>query len=152
MPYRDCGCRLSLGTVKSKLRIPINRLRFLVQPVMFPYAMVKNSVIAVVTLSASLLLASPQVRNIYHSDWIDLNKNDRQDPYENRSVPIEQRIDDLLSQMNLEEKTAQMATLYGYGRVLKDELPTPEWKTAIWKDGIANIDEHLNGIVNANSD
>jgi beta-glucosidase len=25
-------------------------------------------------------------------------------------------------------------------------LPTPEWKNRIWKDGIANIDEHLNGI------
>jgi hypothetical protein len=30
-------------------------------------------------------------------------------------------------------------------RVLKDELPTPEWKNQVWKDGIANIDEHLNG-------
>ena len=28
---------------------------------------------------------------------------------------------------------------------MKDELPTPEWKNKIWKDGIANIDEHLNG-------
>jgi beta-glucosidase len=28
---------------------------------------------------------------------------------------------------------------------LKDELPTPDWKNKIWKDGIANIDEHLNG-------
>ncbi|HEY0459779.1 MAG TPA: glycoside hydrolase family 3 N-terminal domain-containing protein, partial [Pyrinomonadaceae bacterium] len=37
------------------------------------------------------------------------------------------------------------ATLYGYNRVLKDELPTPDWKNKIWKDGIANIDEHLNG-------
>jgi beta-glucosidase len=47
--------------------------------------------------------------------------------------------------MTLEEKTCQTATLYGYNRVLKDELPTPEWKNQIWKDGIANIDEHLNG-------
>jgi beta-glucosidase len=29
---------------------------------------------------------------------------------------------------------------------LEDELPTPEWKQRLWKDGIANIDEHLNGI------
>src|SRR5258705_9664192 len=47
--------------------------------------------------------------------------------------------------MNLEEKTCQTATLYGYKRVLQDELPTPGWKNEIWKDGIANIDEHLNG-------
>jgi beta-glucosidase len=47
--------------------------------------------------------------------------------------------------MNVDEKTCQMATLYGYPRVLKDDLPKPSWKTAVWKDGIANIDEHLNG-------
>ena len=84
-------------------------------------------------------------KDIYHSGWIDLNKNGRMDVYENPKVDIERRISDLLSQMNLEEKTCQTATLYGYNRVLKDELPTPDWKNQIWKDGIANIDEHLNG-------
>src|SRR5258708_34139564 len=48
--------------------------------------------------------------------------------------------------MNLDEKTCQTATLYGFDRVLKDELPTAEWKNRIWKDGIANIDEHTNGV------
>ena len=38
-----------------------------------------------------------------------------------------------------------MVTLYGYKRVLKDALPTPEWKQMLWKDGIGAIDEHLNG-------
>ena len=84
-------------------------------------------------------------KDIYHSGWIDLNKNGRMDVYEDPKADIEQRITDLLSQMTLEEKTCQTATLYGYNRVLKDELPTPEWKNQIWKDGIANIDEHLNG-------
>ena len=82
---------------------------------------------------------------IYHSGWIDLNKNGRKDVYEDSTANIDRRIDDLLSQMTVEEKTCQTATLYGYNRVLKDELPTSEWKTRIWKDGIANIDEHLNG-------
>ncbi len=63
-----------------------------------------------------------------------------------RHSPIDARVEDLLKQMTLEEKTCQTATLYGYDRVLKDELPTPEWKSKIWKDGIANIDEHLNGV------
>jgi beta-glucosidase len=45
----------------------------------------------------------------------------------------------------VEEKTCQLATLYGYKKVLTDSLPTPEWKNRIWKDGIANIDEQLNG-------
>ena len=83
---------------------------------------------------------------IYHDGWIDLNKNGRMDVYENPSASIERRVEDLLSQMNLAEKTCQTATLYGYKRVLQDELPTPNWKNEIWKDGIANIDEHLNGV------
>lgn len=92
------------------------------------------------------LLTVVAQQSIYHGNWIDLNKNGQVDPYEDPSVPVERRIEDLLSRMTLEEKTAQMATLYGYSRVLKDELPTPEWKQAIWKDGIGNIDEHLNGV------
>lgn len=83
---------------------------------------------------------------IYHKGWIDFNKNGKKDLYEDPTQPIEKRVEDLLSQMTLEEKTNQSATLYGFGRVLKDELPTPDWKNAIWKDGIANIDEHLNGL------
>src|SRR5258707_10511421 len=64
---------------------------------------------------------------------------------ENPKIDIETRISDLITHMTGKEKTCQTATLYGYNRVLKDELPTPEWKDQIWKDGIANIDEHLNG-------
>src|SRR5919199_1487293 len=84
-------------------------------------------------------------KEIYHDGWIDLNKNGRMDVYENPQADINRRVEDLLSQMTLEEKTCQTATLYGFNRVLKDELPTPEWKNQVWKDGIANIDEHLNG-------
>ena len=77
--------------------------------------------------------------------WIDFNKNGVKDVYEDPSAPIDARIDDLLGQMNMDEKTCQMVTLYGYKRVLKDDLPTPEWKQSLWKDGIGAIDEHLNG-------
>lgn len=83
--------------------------------------------------------------SIYHRGWIDLNKNGKMDIYEDPSQPIDARIEDLLSQMTLEEKTCQMVTLYGWKRVLRDSLPTPDWKNELWKDGIANIDEHLNG-------
>ena len=48
--------------------------------------------------------------------------------------------------MTLEEKTCQMATLYGSGRVLKDALPQDNWKTEVWKDGIGNINEEHNGL------
>lgn len=92
----------------------------------------------------------PKMKSIYHDGWIDLNKNGKKDIYEDTSKPIDERVEDLLSQMNINEKTCQMATLYGYHRVLKDSLPTPEWKNEIWKDGIANIDEHLNGFIEWN--
>jgi beta-glucosidase len=82
---------------------------------------------------------------IYHEGWIDLDKNGVKDPYEDPALAVEARITDLLGRMTLEEKTAQMVTLYGFPRVLKDELPTEAWKTAFWKDGIGNIDEHMNG-------
>lgn len=87
----------------------------------------------------------PKNKQIYQKGWIDFNKNGRMDVYENPEAEIEERITDLISQMTLEEKTNQMVTLYGYGRVLEDDLPTPEWKNRLWKDGIGAIDEHLNG-------
>jgi beta-glucosidase len=84
-------------------------------------------------------------KNIYKKGWIDFNKNGRMDPYEDPSLDIDTRINDLLGRMTVDEKTCQLLTLYGYPKVLQDSLPTEEWKNRIWKDGIANIDEHLNG-------
>lgn len=87
----------------------------------------------------------PIKTEMYRKGWIDFNKNGVKDVYEDPTAPLDARIEDLLRQMTLEEKTCQMVTLYGYKRVLKDALPTPEWKSALWKDGIGAIDEHLNG-------
>ncbi|WP_302458752.1 beta-glucosidase [Mediterranea massiliensis] len=87
----------------------------------------------------------PVRTEMYRKGWIDFNKNGVKDVYEDPNAPIDARIEDLLGQMTLDEKTCQMVTLYGYQRVLKDDLPTPEWKEALWKDGIGAIDEHLNG-------
>ena len=83
---------------------------------------------------------------MYHPDWTDFNKNGVRDIFENPSESIDKRMEDLVSKMTLDEKTCQMATLYGYGRVLKDEMPTANWKNEVWKDGIANIDEELNSL------
>ena len=94
-------------------------------------------------LNVTLCLAQ---KTIYHNGWIDFNKNGTKDIFEDPRQPIDKRVDDLLSQMTLEEKSCQMATLYGYARVLKDEMPTANWKNEIWKDGIANIDEELNSL------
>lgn len=95
---------------------------------------------------------SAQKQNIYHKGWIDFNKNGRKDVFEDPQQPIEKRVDDLILQMNLEEKTCQMATLYGYKRVLKEEMPTESWKNEVWKDGIANIDEELNSLTSYTDD
>jgi len=100
--------------------------------------------IAALVTAALLLQSAPP--SIYKGGWIDFNKNGVKDPYEDPAVSVDRRIDDLLARMTLDEKSCQLATLYGYSRVLPDELPTPAWKTAVWKDGIGNIDEHLNGV------
>ena len=91
-------------------------------------------------------------KSIYHDGWIDLNKNRKMDPYENPKLSLDERIDDLLSRMDVNEKTAQLVTLYGYGAVLKDQQPTTAWLDSVWKDGVANIDEQLDGRKDVPSD
>ena len=100
------------------------------------------------TICASLLLLGghAQSAEIYQDGWIDRNKNGEKDPYENPELPIDERIADLIGQMTMDEKTAQMGTIYGHRRVLKDTHPTEKWKEEVWKDGIGNIDEHCNGV------
>jgi len=101
---------------------------------------------SLVVLLFLLVGIKSKAQNIYHDTWIDFNKNGSKDIFEDPNNTVEDRVADLLSQMNVNEKTCQMVTLYGYSRVLEDELPTEEWKSRVWKDGIANIDEHLNTI------
>ena len=97
------------------------------------------------TYSDNLKTYNLPKNNIYKKGWIDFNKNGKKDVYEDPTANIDDRIEDLLRQMNVEEKSNQMVTLYGYGRVLKDDLPNESWKQQLWKDGIGAIDEHLNG-------
>jgi len=107
-----------------------------------------NLLIVIAMLLPVSWAATPKkdTKSMYKNGWIDLNKNGVKDIYEDPAQPIDKRIADLLSQMTVEEKTCQLATIYGYGRVLRDSLPTANWKNEIWKDGIANIDEQLNGV------
>ncbi|MFA6450390.1 MAG: glycoside hydrolase family 3 N-terminal domain-containing protein [bacterium] len=97
-------------------------------------------------LAQDIFITPERNKEIYHGSWIDLNKNGVKDVYEDPKASLNDRINDLLKQMTVEEKTVQMVTLYGYGRVAKDELPTADWKNAVWKDGLGNIDEHLNSV------
>lgn len=109
----------------------------------------KKIILTIFALALPLVLAAAPGKKIYHKGWIDFNKNGVKDVYEDPMRSIEDRVEDLLGQMTLEEKSNQLATLYGFGRVLQDSLPTPNWKNEIWKDGIANIDEMLNGVEGA---
>lgn len=99
-------------------------------------------------VGAALTAALPAAgaKSIYHRGWIDLNKNGVKDVYEDPARPVAERVADLVARMTVEEKTCQLATLYGYGRVLQDSLPVEGWKDEVWRDGIANIDEMLNGV------
>jgi beta-glucosidase len=105
-----------------------------------------------VVLQAAFIPASMAQKSIYHKGWVDFNKNGKMDVFEDPSQPIDKRINDLLSQMTVEEKTCQLATLYGYKRVLKEEMPADSWKNEVWKDGIANIDEELNNLTSHTDD
>lgn len=116
----------------------------------------KKLIVATLLLGSGTLLSAqktakipayykPAKSEMYHKGWIDFNKNGIKDIYEDPAATLDARIENLLQQMTLEERTCQMVTLYGYKRVLKDALPTPEWKQMPWKDGIGAIDEHLNG-------
>lgn len=116
----------------------------------------KKLIVATLLLGSGTLLSAqkttkvpahykPVKSEMYRKGWIDFNKNGVKDIYEDPAATLDDRIENLLQQMTLEEKNCQMVTLYGYKRVLKDDLPTPEWKQMLWKDGIGAIDEHLNG-------
>ena len=116
----------------------------------------KKLIVATLLLGSGTLLSAqkttkvpahykPVKSEMYRKGWIEFNKNGVKDIYEDPAETLDDRIENLLQQMTLEEKTCQMVTLYGYKRVLKDDLPTPEWKQMLWKDGIGAIDEHLNG-------
>lgn len=104
---------------------------------------------ATLVLSAQTKLPSidtfPQKKDIYKKGWIDFNKNGKKDIYEDPTQDVEKRLDDLISQMTLEEKAWQLVTYYGFNKVLEDSVPTLAWKQTALHNGVANIDEHLNG-------
>ncbi|MFG0253929.1 MAG: glycoside hydrolase family 3 N-terminal domain-containing protein [Rhodopirellula sp. JB053] len=96
--------------------------------------------------SLLFLFSTALAEEIVRDGWIDRNKNGEMDPYENPELSVDERVADLIGRMNMDEKTAQMGTIYGHKRVLKTTHPTEDWKKRVWKDGIGNIDEHANGV------
>jgi beta-glucosidase len=58
----------------------------------------------------NMALAGPEVKTLTLEGitFRDLNKNGKLDPYEDTRQPMEARVDDLISQMNLDEKVGMM--------------------------------------------
>ena len=80
----------------------------------------------------SLLLMHIQMNNSFaifrpvHRDGIlALNKNGVLDPYEDARQPIDVRVENLLSQMTLEEKASQL--LYNSKAIERLEIPEYNW-------------------------
>jgi beta-glucosidase len=63
-----------------------------------------------IVLCFGVLFLNAQQKNIYRKGWIDFNKNNVKDIFEDPAQPVDKRVVDLLSQMTLEEKSCQMAT------------------------------------------
>lgn len=110
----------------------------------FPTVVAAVAILTYTPMHARKNEVYPHRNEIYHKGWTDFNKNGVKDVYEDPEADTESRIQDLLSQMTIEEKSCQLATYYGYRKALADSVPTLAWKDMILKDGIANIDEHLN--------
>ncbi|MFE2105865.1 glycoside hydrolase family 3 protein [Kitasatospora sp. NPDC059463] len=73
---------------------------------------------------------------LHHTDgtpFRDLNHNGTMEPYEDPRLPVEERVEDLLSRMTLEEKAAQML----HGRMLPgDQGPFPSNAHLITEHGL----------------
>ena len=72
------------------------------------------SVIAVALLSMSAGMNASAGADIYRKGWIDFNKNGKKDVYEDPAQPIEARVNDLMSQMTVEEKAGQLLAEFGW--------------------------------------
>lgn len=57
------------------------------------------------------LYTNTNCQDTYNNSWIDFNKNGKKDIYEDQYPPIDKPLENLVSQMNTNEKTAQMVTL-----------------------------------------
>ncbi|MBN2651606.1 MAG: glycoside hydrolase family 3 C-terminal domain-containing protein [Spirochaetales bacterium] len=58
------------------------------------------------------------------SQWTDLNRNGKQDIYEDNTQPVNLRVEDLLSQMTLKEKIAQLGQVATTHYVVGSTLPS----------------------------
>jgi beta-glucosidase len=68
----------------------------------------KHSLTVAVLLLFALVAAASDSTDIYHGGWIDLDKNGKKDAYEDYTLPVAKRVNDLLKRMTLDEKIGQL--------------------------------------------
>ena len=61
-----------------------------------------------VCLFAAFIVSAADTNSIYHSGWIDLDKNGRKDIYEDPARPVAKRVENLLNRMTPDEKIGQL--------------------------------------------
>src|SRR5436190_667851 len=66
-------------------------------------------VLGTLVLALTATAAAPA---IYREGWNDLNRNGVRDPYEDPSLAIEMRVNDLLARMSIDEKIGQLQQLH----------------------------------------
>jgi beta-glucosidase len=96
---------------------------------------------ALITFSVSLSAQDKTgtKKNIYHDTWIDLNKNGRMGVYENPKSQIDQRVEDLLKQLTLEEKIDLLGGVDGFFIRGVPRLNLPRLKMADGPIGVRNF-------------
>ena len=68
-----------------------------------------------IALTLALVACAVTLRGVEarHDGWFDFDKDGVKDVYVDPSESVDKRVADLLSRMTLEEKSCQVATLYG---------------------------------------
>ena len=72
-----------------------------------PKTIFQGFLVLSLTLFINVSFAQISTASIYKEGWIDFNKNGKMDVFEDPKQPVEKRVEDLLSQMNLDEKPAR---------------------------------------------
>ena len=67
-----------------------------------------KSIILFMGLLTAFAVSAADTNSIYHTGWIDLNKNGKKDVYEDSSRPVAKRVTDLMDRMTLDEKLGQL--------------------------------------------
>lgn len=71
-------------------------------------------IIGAFILAPVLAFGAGKKTKIYQKGWIDFNKNQTKDVYEDPAAPLDDRVEDLLKQMTAEEKAGQLLAEFGW--------------------------------------